>query len=1316
MIRKLNNNRIRTPLLACLMLCAFAGVAFAGGTKDRSADTVVGEYSIQAITANQKLIKDMTLGITFEAGRYYLKPQSKGSPYTQYLIGCQDVAGVWYLWKNNSWTQMTTADAPLIAVLSTIQSNVRTIASQQTITKKLTGKDNLRSFSYEVSISEVAFGVGVAARSVSLVNMNNGKIDVALSDGSVISTTPAGISGDIVVGLYSGNGTANGDGLVFKRPAGMFSGEAALFHRSAYQAISYQKKALALLYEFFNAKGEGDNFKSMVNRLYVGVMQDADWSLFSLVSQVEKDTILSNMATVLGIGLSENYRETQNEKSVFGNPRNTRVSRSLYGDLRNVYFDAYLAFCLEKNQPVFAGYVRSENSATVYDPDMYTKLNATEGKELADAAMRFYTWGVEYTSDLTAEKVPLYKGSPVYPEIKNVWFTVNNKRVNNYWPNVPSTIIDMPKALAVTGTTTITLPVGVFNKAVYATPFTAGKSGYPLPYAKNGIDSPRTFAWKMHSSLQARLSSAGLGKVKDNTTEAVTTSVFGRESVNAKNYQKTSFDGKKFFQPGGNSGKLNEAGIDAFGFVTGSIAMTSFYSGLVDRNGKKPAQTLDGYYSMQSAGIARDSDGKPSYSDTALHPTDWTSYRLVASDLEKCSVVVSDLSQIQLGDLVVRFAGDKGGKGTEIGIVVGLPLSASWPQYGSNQFAFNQKDFRDQIVVLSVREGFRQVTLGRWGNPAGMFGGFTDEPDLFHVRRLVKKTTSDAESFYTANGWDVCEILPARFDITVNGMREQERKGDDTIKERWIPNTGEYLLLTDARLFAKNDAGSILDLTGISPSEMEVFVSGAVDRGYDAAKPAGVAGNIYINSPCKFEVALVKGNSIQKLGVLENGGGGLVYTMKYEGSALYNATDNVGTNKNSANAKTFAGNRIWLDSIGRIQGVINGDAGYVLGIRPESGNSARAGDDLQLQFSLRKRGSVAPMTTVTKDSTGVSKTISVSATMKEADYVAVYDKKMLWRANLYIAEIKNDWNDVHPWVTGNEWNIDESGNVVTGVKAGKQVLSIKSWTRPYKGTGTNFRNTNRDVFGNVAYSLGGADSPFGFNAKLNNQMNALNQISPNPGWTVTTAPKTSNYSDWSKYATKSTLGWNDPNYPWIPNYSTYMKYGNDPSTFIREDALVSAGLDCNGFLQRVKSYNNNPYEISSMTNLYEPWNTWTGSASTLKESVGDIRTKYSQLISLNTDDWQIQPENLEYAVPGDFILINENGHSHVAIIQGISSPEGGNKLTRKNFTVIHSTMGKDWSWMVRNEDVWQTDKINYFGGYSDIWYSDGYSFELRRLK
>ena len=57
------------------------------------------------------------------------------------------------------------------------------------------------------------------------------------------------------------------------------------------------------------------------------------------------------------------------------------------------------------------------------------------------------------------------------------------------------------------------------------------------------------------------------------------------------------------------------------------------------------------------------------------------------------------------------------------------------------------------------------------------------------------------------------------------------------------------------------------------------------------------------------------------------------------------------------------------------------------------------GDDIQIQFKI-----------------GGAAVTSLSL----APRLAVYDKKELWRANLYIDDTKtgNDWNDQHPWIGG----------------------------------------------------------------------------------------------------------------------------------------------------------------------------------------------------------------------------------------------------------------------------------------------------------
>ncbi len=41
--------------------------------------------------------------------------------------------------------------------------------------------------------------------------------------------------------------------------------------------------------------------------------------------------------------------------------------------------------------------------------------------------------------------------------------------------------------------------------------------------------------------------------------------------------------------------------------------------------------------------------------------------------------------------------------------------------------------------------------------------------------------------------------------------------------------------------------------------------------------------------------------------------------------------------------------------------------------------------------------------------------ILIAGKVPESDYLAIYDKKMVWRSNLYIADGAQDWNNDNPW-------------------------------------------------------------------------------------------------------------------------------------------------------------------------------------------------------------------------------------------------------------------------------------------------------------
>lgn len=159
-------------------------------------------------------------------------------------------------------------------------------------------------------------------------------------------------------------------------------------------------------------------------------------------------------------------------------------------------------------------------------------------------------------------------------------------------------------------------------------------------------------------------------------------------------------------------------------------------------------------------------------------------------------------------------------------------------------------------------------------------------------------------------------------------------------------------------------------------------------------------------------------------------------------------------------------------------------------IRPESPESFFPGDDIYISVNLAGNG------------------ISVDAMIDENLWLATYDKKALWRANLYMRERKSDWNEIHPWNAPphylaiespwgcNEWNIscnphtdymnfsfDRRGN-------GKQVIEFSGYS--------SFRGQNCGIiYDTISYDYNfdansnAWDSPFDFEYKLSMQKAAL---------------------------------------------------------------------------------------------------------------------------------------------------------------------------------------------------------------------------------
>lgn len=1250
-----------TTVFAVAMFVSAVFPAWAGGGRDKKQNNVVAAYSVYNSINKVPTGSKVSLELIFEAGKYYLKASKPNDSYTKYLIGCKANDGGWYRWSNGAWSKTT--DAASVNAFNTILSKTVIDDEVKTVLDAQSAASSIRSDGFEIGISAIFLRSGVAAAYSGLASdmgddgdAKRVRIPAYLPDGSLAVADTTGLSREIVVGLFPPSGY--GDGLVFKRNAGMFAGEAALFNTAPYGTVAYDEKALALLYEFFKDKGLGDTFKSTMESFHLSYA--VNWERFSGVDAETKKKALGNLATVLGNGFGETYREIVNGKSVFGSAKKQEVFRYLYGDRRNIYFDAYLAFCYITGRPVYASLIRDENPSQSYDPTQYETIKETdaihEGKELAAAAMRFYTWGIEYSlpqSLLSSDQ--LFEGTNRFQSLfpfaggtwSSEWLMNNDARGVNYWNGILRNLTLLPDKKS-GDASNINVPFNSVDAYGYQVPFANGAAGYPIPYSKKGIDSPRTFSYKLYEQMRARYAT------DKNINTTTTKETFWHW------YVKNAPAGYKPFLPGGSDGKLNRAGVDALGMLSGSVAMTGFYDKVYDLSKTRPGVQLDGYYAMKGPGTGLDSGGKPSYSGDGP-PAAWNDLRLEAEDLEKISVPVPDLSLLQLGDLVVQFGDEETSSPTRIGIVVGY--TGAPPQYRSDQKAFMEK-----VVLVTVHSDFRQVTLGTWGNPANMFGGFTKTPEKCHVRRILKRKTVGNDGTYPIAKWDVFDNTPETFEVVVNEMREQTRIGAASgVKERWIPNTGEYLLLTDVKLTAINAAGVRMNLDRTARGDFEIIVNGAIDRGY-AATMAG-QGNIYNNAGVAFEIALVQknGKDVKKLGHLLNNNAG-AYTLDTAESALYNGDR---TNKNSAAAASFAKNRIWVESDGSVVGIVNGSSDYRIGIRPKEETVAHPGDDLRLTFGIRKRGAVDLLTYTVKQPDGNEKQVKAETSMREADYVATYDKKLLWRANLYIQENGIDWNDAHPWVTGNEWNryqdgktaftgqsnlsvVSEQNTKQLGVLPGGQVVKLAPFT-PLRSVAEN--QTTNFVEGKVSYSYplhdfeamdglsGSMDSPFDFNKKMiiqkellakwynknglkfakpkdqwpsgitkaqdfgtfaNYKANAVNveqDLTADPQW-YTKVPTIDSWNDtkaplskWWNYAREEKT----PTQAFIPSLGLRLLTANSAEAMpagvtiddLKKQRIVEVGTDCIGFAKRAASYATpSPYVWG---NIGSEWTAGSGS-------------------------------------------------------------------------------------------------------------------------
>ncbi|MBN1699750.1 MAG: hypothetical protein JW881_19705 [Spirochaetales bacterium] len=314
-------------------------------------------------------------------------------------------------------------------------------------------------------------------------------------------------------------------------------------------------------------------------------------------------------------------------------------------------------------------------------------------------------------------------------------------------------------------------------------------------------------------------------------------------------------------------------------------------------------------------------------------------------------------------------------------------------------------------------------------------------------------------------------------------------------------------------------------------------------------------------------------------------------------------------------------------------------------IRVVSGSGrALPGDDLLLRF-------------------GLTNYPEFSDTVGDGDFMAVYDKRLLDAANMYVDE-----------------TIDEGGSP-TGLSDwnGAAQIPIRKWIR---------FNDNCEVGNAVAYGWGCWDSVDMFNTEVTTVEGLSENVTEWYGYTFPAFEVvTSDNVDYYKPVSGSHS---------VPQLTTYAAFGDesqamlvfrdaegnpvDPDGGVLDEnsaydknynwrlAAASSGTDCSGFVSRCALLSGTNYKIVDIddNNKVE------------KEGTGHL---------VNPDyTWEIADSVRSLIVPGDIIVKK----GHVAIVLAVDFPDGSRDLGAnilQRVSIIHSTSSQS-RWRVRNDQDW----------------------------
>lgn len=653
--------------------------------------------------------------------------------------------------------------------------------------------------------------------------------------------------------------------------------------------------------------------------------------------------------------------------------------------------------------------------------------------------------------------------------------------------------------------------VTLYDNHKITSPFST--QGNAIPYASKGIDSPKTFNYKMVKQNEARekfLENHPIIGVTDtvkvlNTelrerfpeaTDNIINTLLAVDSNNNSQYMDNyiteidlyrdngtnlsvspgrtynyssnfpenvpeSMINLKPFLPGLITDSINGlsddykslfspnkvAGVDSIGMLLGAISMSAIKGEFLNVFNNNLSEGIDDIYRNNNFDFHyRDND------DSILNKP----IRFTKVDLERNSVIVPSLNNIRPGDILVKYNDD--GE-SHIGIIISSDIT------GDEVLV---EDKMKKVLVLSTKRSFRMANLGVWMGSNNIYGGFAAVGDekSYHVRRLLKYPQGTDKLDYEEVHWELLDKTLVELSV------------DMELNSPWISNVGEPLNIVGIDIQGIYSSGELENLVDLN---IDIKILPPVDP-YKDEVPEGFStnSNVYANTGSGLEF-FAKGvweddrYLLAKFELLSSGEYQVNYTnltSDLPNSTLTDAFDENGIPNDRFEFKVDGKKLTFITPVG---------VRYTeFSVRPYG--DIDPGDDFLLNFGLQNNS-------------------TIKGNAKTQDQIAVYDHKMLWRANLYIEEAY-DWNDVHPWndngrpwIATNDWNAIYNGtsrlsdendpdenDYLPGLTQGTggQVVTFNSFT--YSPVLTEWFGD-----GAVAYSYGSADSPFEFNDEMRQQ-------------------------------------------------------------------------------------------------------------------------------------------------------------------------------------------------------------------------------------